>query len=63
MNQPDMADKDYDRLWKVRSLFDTLNDTYAKLYNPFEHSAVKKLLCYSKGEIIQAIHSYKTQMI
>jgi hypothetical protein len=34
-NQPDKSVKDYERLWKISSCFDKLNDTYAKFYNPF----------------------------
>ena len=31
--------KEYDRLWKLRTIFDKLNDAYAKFYNPSEHLA------------------------
>jgi hypothetical protein len=51
MNQVDKTDKNYDRLWKIRSLTDTLNDTSAKFYNPSEHLAAKWLCC-SKGELL-----------
>jgi hypothetical protein len=30
----------YDRLWKIRTIIDTLNDTYDKYYNPSEHLAI-----------------------
>jgi hypothetical protein len=46
MNQPDKNDKDYKRLWRIRSLFGILNDICAKFYNPFEVLEV----------IVQAIH-------
>jgi hypothetical protein len=49
-----MADKDHDRLWKIRYLYGMLSKTYAKLYNPSEHLAVKKLLCYSKRELLSS---------
>jgi len=31
MNQPDKNDNKYDRLWKLRTLFDQLSDTYVIL--------------------------------
>jgi hypothetical protein len=29
-NEPDKTDENYDRLWKMRTIFDELNDAYAK---------------------------------
>jgi hypothetical protein len=37
-NQPVKTHKNYDRSWKIRSLFDMLSGTYAKIYNPSELS-------------------------
>jgi hypothetical protein len=34
-------DENYDRLWKFRTIFDELSDSYAKYYSP--------TLCNSKG--------------
>jgi hypothetical protein len=34
----------YDRLWKIRGVFDTLNDAYEKYYNPSEHLAVEEII-------------------
>ena len=31
--RPDQ-DEEYDRLWKLRTVFDTLNEAYVNLYNP-----------------------------
>jgi hypothetical protein len=39
----------YDRLWKIRTIFDTLNDEYGKYYNPSEHLAVDEIIVNSKG--------------
>jgi len=33
MNQPNKNDNNYDRFWKMRTLFDQLNDSYAKFYS------------------------------
>jgi hypothetical protein len=37
-------DEDYDQLWKLRTIFDTLYLTYAKFYNPSKNLAVDKEL-------------------
>jgi hypothetical protein len=39
-NEPDKTDENYDRLWKMRTSFDKLNDVYAKYYSPSEYLAV-----------------------
>jgi hypothetical protein len=54
MNQPHKNDK-YDRLWKMRTLFDQLNDAYANFYNPFEHLAVDEGIMLFKESYFQAI--------
>ncbi|KAG8223670.1 hypothetical protein J437_LFUL001778 [Ladona fulva] len=38
--EPNKDDEDYDRLWKIRALFDMLNDSFAKFYFPSEHLGV-----------------------
>jgi hypothetical protein len=49
--RPDQGEE-YDRLWKIRTLFDTLNQAYAKFYNPSEHLAVDKVIVKFKGRVI-----------
>jgi hypothetical protein len=44
--------KEYDRLWKIRTIFDTLNQAYAKFYNPSEHLAVDEVNIKFKGWVI-----------
>jgi len=44
--------KEYDRLWKLRTVFDKLNEAYAKFYNPLEHLAVDELIVKFKGRVI-----------
>jgi hypothetical protein len=46
-----MIDKNCDKLWKIRSLSDNLNDTYAKFYNPSEHLGVDKVIVLFKGRV------------
>ena len=44
--------KEYDRLWKLRTVFDKLNEAYAKFYNPSEHLAVDEVMVKFKGRVI-----------
>src|SRR5215510_9810950 len=41
-----------DRLWKIRTVFDKLKDSYAKFYNPSEHLAVDEIIVSFKGRVI-----------
>jgi hypothetical protein len=47
-NENDNADENYDGLWKMRSIFDKLNNSYAKYYSPTKHFAVNETICPSK---------------
>ncbi|PNF35735.1 hypothetical protein B7P43_G16134 [Cryptotermes secundus] len=42
----------YDRLWKIRTIFDTLSDTYGKYYNPSEHLDVDEIIVKFKGRVV-----------
>jgi len=44
--------EEYDRLWKLRTVFDKLNEAYAKFYNPSAHLAVDEVIVKSKGRVI-----------
>ena len=44
--------EEYDRQWKLRTLFDKLNEAYAKFYNPSEHLAVDEVIVKFKGRVI-----------
>ena len=48
---PDKGEE-YDRLWKLRTVFDTLNEAYAAVYNPSEHLAVDEVIVKFKGRVI-----------
>ncbi|KAG8233829.1 hypothetical protein J437_LFUL008051 [Ladona fulva] len=50
--EPNKDDEDYDRLWKIRALFDMLNDSYAKFYFPSEHLAVDEVIVLFKGRVV-----------
>ena len=45
-------DPNYDRLWKIRKIFDTLNNKFCELYNPTEHIAVDKVIVWYKGRVV-----------
>jgi hypothetical protein len=41
---PDKRDEGYNQLWKMRTIFDKLNDSYVKYYSPTELSAVNAII-------------------
>ena len=45
-------DPNYDRLWKIRKIFDTLNNKFFELYNPTEHLAVDEVIVLYKGSVV-----------
>jgi hypothetical protein len=51
-NEPDKTDENYDRLWKMRAIFDKLNDSYANCYSLTEHSAADEIIVLFKGRVI-----------
>ena len=51
-NDPDMMDKNSDRLWEMRHLFDILNEKFSKFYSPSEHLAVDEVIVKYKGRVI-----------
>jgi len=49
--RPDQGEE-YDQLWKLRTIFDTLDDSSAKFYNPSENLAVDEVIVKCRGRII-----------
>jgi hypothetical protein len=49
--RPDPCEE-YDRVWKIRTVFDTLNQVYPKFYNPSEHLAVDEVIVKFQGRVI-----------
>jgi len=47
-----MRDENSDRLWKVRNVFDILNQKFSKFYNPSEHLAVDEFIVKYKRRVI-----------
>jgi len=48
-NPPDRMNPDYDWLWKIRRIFDYLNNTYSTLYHPTENLALDEVIVKIKG--------------
>ena len=44
--------EEYNRLWELSTVYDTLNETYAKSYNLSEHLAVDELIAEFKNKVI-----------
>jgi len=51
-NEPDMRDENSDRLWKMRNLFQILNEKLSKFYSLSEHPAVYEFIVKFKERII-----------
>jgi hypothetical protein len=49
---PNHDTPDHDRLWKIRKIFDTLNNKFYELYNPTEHLAVDEVIVLYKGRVV-----------
>jgi len=58
--RPDQG-KEYDRLWKLRTVFDTLDDNYAKFYNLSENLAVDEVTVKYRGRVIFRQYTPKTR--
>jgi len=50
-HRPDPAEE-YDRLWKIRTVFDTLNQACPKFHNPSEHLAVVEVIVKFQSRVI-----------
>jgi hypothetical protein len=55
-HRPDKGEE-YDQLWKLKTVFDTLNEVYAKFYNPLEHLAVDRVIAKIKAGLFSGMHS------
>jgi len=42
----------FDRLWKIRDLFEILNATFSKFYNPSDNLAIDEVIVSFKGRVI-----------
>ena len=51
-NEPDRADESFDRLWKIRDLFEILNATFSKFYNASKNLAIDEVIVSFKGRVI-----------
>ena len=61
-NEPDGTDENFDRPWKIRDLFEILNATFSKFYNPSENLAIDEVIGFlQRKSDFQTIHTKKTQ--
>ena len=44
--------ENYDRLWKMRAIFDKLSDPYAKCYSPTKCLAVDEVIVLFRGRVV-----------
>jgi len=51
-NEPARTDENFDRLWKIRDMFEILNDTFSKFYNPSENLAIDEVIVPFKGRVV-----------
>jgi len=51
-NELDRTDESFDRLWKIRDLFEILNSTFSKFYNPSKNLAVHEVIVSFKERVI-----------
>jgi hypothetical protein len=51
-DKPDKREDNFDRLWKMRTIFDMLSDAYAKYFSPTEHLAVDEIIVLFKGRVV-----------
>ena len=51
-NEPDRTDEKYERLWKIRDLFEILNATFSKFYNPSDNLAIDEVIVSLKVRVI-----------
>jgi hypothetical protein len=51
-DHPNHDDPDYDRLWKIRKIFDTLKNKFGEMYNLTEHLAVDEVIVLYKQRVI-----------
>jgi len=51
-NEPDMTNKNSDRLQKIQNLFEFLNKTFSTFYSPSEHLAIVEVIVLYKGSVI-----------
>ena len=62
-NEPDRKDEKFDGLWKIGDLFEVLNATFSKFYNPSDNLAIDKVIVYLQGKgDFQTLHTKRTQV-
>jgi len=60
-NEADRTEENYDRLCKLGFLFETMNKTFSKFYNPSESLAIDEVLALLKVRVIFTQYISKKQ--
>jgi len=55
-NNRNEIDRKYDRLWKLRDLFDILRTNFSKFYNPSENLAIDGVIVKFKGRVLFKVY-------
>ena len=50
--EPDRTDENFDSLWKIRDLFEILNATFSKFYNPSKNLRIDEVIVSFKRRVI-----------
>jgi hypothetical protein len=51
-NEPDRTDEYFHRLWKIQDLYEILNGTITKFYDPSKNMAIDEVIVSFKGRVI-----------
>ena len=51
-NAPSKTEESYDRLWKIRNIFDILVKNFKNAYNPAQNCVVDEVIVTFKGRVI-----------
>ena len=51
-SETDRTDENFDRLWKIEDLFEILNGTFSKFYNPSKNLPFNKVIVSFIGRVI-----------
>ena len=51
-NDTHNTDKNFGRMWKMRNVFEIINRTFSKFYNPTEHLAVDEVVVLFQGRVV-----------
>ena len=62
-NELDMTDENSDRLWKMRNIFQILNEKFSKFYSPPDHLTVDEFIVKFKVSFFDSIYPRNTNVL